>query len=54
MIVFPAFLYAAYAWLPFDAPLMPDIPTRLVYTLRCASFASFPIVLVQSISGEEL
>nr|DBA13920.1 TPA: hypothetical protein GDO54_004944 [Pyxicephalus adspersus] len=45
MIIFPAFLYGAYAWLPFDAPLMPDIPTRLVYTLRCASFASFPIVL---------
>lgn len=45
MIVFPAFLSAAYAWLPFDAPVMPDIPTRLVYTLRCASFASFPIVL---------
>ncbi|XP_040189690.1 transmembrane protein 79 [Rana temporaria] len=51
MIVFPAFLYAAYAWLPFDAPLMPDIPTRLVYTLRCASFASFPIVLGVIIHG---
>ncbi|KAM5129518.1 transmembrane protein 79 [Mantella aurantiaca] len=51
MIVFPAFLYAAYAWLPFDAPLMSDIPTRLVYTLRCASFASFPIVLGVVIHG---
>lgn len=51
MIVFPAFLYAAYTWLPFDAPLMQDIPTRLVYTLRCASFASFPIVLGVIIHG---
>ncbi|XP_068108294.1 transmembrane protein 79 [Hyperolius riggenbachi] len=51
MIIFPAFLYAAYAWLPFDAPLMPDIPTRLVYTLRCASFASFPIILGVIIHG---
>ncbi|XP_063802957.1 transmembrane protein 79 [Pseudophryne corroboree] len=51
MLVFPALLYAAYAWLPFDAPVMTDIPTRLVYTLRCAAFASFPIVLGVVIHG---
>ncbi|XP_075047892.1 transmembrane protein 79 [Mixophyes fleayi] len=51
MIIFPAFLYGAYAWLPFDAPIMPDIPTRLVYTLRCAAFASFPIILGVIIHG---
>ncbi|XP_075463949.1 transmembrane protein 79 [Ascaphus truei] len=51
LLVFPAFLYGAYAFLPFDAPLMPDIPTRLVYTLRCGIFASFPIVLGVIIHG---
>ncbi|XP_044128829.1 transmembrane protein 79 isoform X2 [Bufo gargarizans] len=51
MIIFPAFLLAAYAWLPFDAPLIPDVPTRLVYTLRCSAFASFPIVLGVIIHG---
>ncbi|XP_053330287.1 transmembrane protein 79 [Spea bombifrons] len=51
IIVFPPLIYAAYAWLPFDAPVMPDIPTRLVYTLRCGAFASFPIVLGVIIHG---
>ncbi|CAJ0968835.1 unnamed protein product [Ranitomeya imitator] len=51
MVIFPALLYAAYAWLPFDAPLIPDVPSRLVYTLRCSAFASFPIVLGVMIHG---
>ncbi|XP_073495388.1 transmembrane protein 79 [Phyllobates terribilis] len=51
MVMFPALLYAAYAWLPFDAPLIPDVPSRLVYTLRCSAFASFPIVLGVMIHG---
>ncbi|KAM8921502.1 transmembrane protein 79 [Pelodytes ibericus] len=51
LLVFPAFLYATYTWLPFDAPKMPDIPTRLVYTLRCAVFASFPTVMGMIIHG---
>ncbi|KAM9293839.1 transmembrane protein 79 [Gastrophryne carolinensis] len=51
LIVFPAFLFAAYSWLPFDAPVMPDIPTRLVYTMRCAAFATFPLVLGVIIHG---
>lgn len=51
MVIFPAFLYGAYAWLPFDAPVIPDVPTRLVYTLRCSAFASFPIVLGVIVHG---
>ncbi|XP_063296271.1 transmembrane protein 79 [Pelobates fuscus] len=51
VLIFPAFLYVTYRWLPFDAPKMPDIPTRLVYTLRCGAFASFPIVLGVMIHG---
>lgn len=41
----PCLIYGAYAFLPFDAPLLPTISARLVYTLRCAAFATFPIVL---------
>ncbi|KAM4602305.1 transmembrane protein 79 [Discoglossus pictus] len=51
IIVFPALLYFAYAFLPFDAPLMPQISTRLVYTLRCGVFASLPIVLGVIVHG---
>ncbi|XP_069807491.1 transmembrane protein 79 [Dendropsophus ebraccatus] len=51
MVIFPAFLFAAFAWLPFDAPVIPDVPTRLVYTLRCSAFASFPIVLGVIVHG---
>lgn len=41
----PCLIYGAYIFLPFDAPLLPTISARLVYTLRCAAFATFPIVL---------
>lgn len=41
----PCLIYGAYVFLPFDAPLLPTISARLVYTLRCAAFATFPIVL---------
>lgn len=41
----PCLIYGAYVFLPFDAPLLPTISTRLVYTLRCAAFATVPIVL---------
>ncbi|OCT66616.1 transmembrane protein 79 [Xenopus laevis] len=51
LFVFPAFLCLSYTFLPFDAPLMPDITTRLVYTLRCAAFASFPTILGVIIHG---
>ncbi|XP_067425610.1 transmembrane protein 79 [Emydura macquarii macquarii] len=45
MIIFPCFVYGAYVFLPFDAPLMPTVSARLVYTLRCGVFGTFPIIL---------
>ncbi|XP_035426707.2 transmembrane protein 79 [Cygnus atratus] len=47
----PCLIYGAYVFLPFDAPLLPTISARLVYTLRCAAFATFPIVLGMIVSG---
>lgn len=45
IIVFPCLIYSAYVFLPFDVPPMDDTSTRLVYTLRCGAFATFPIIL---------
>lgn len=45
LLLCPCLIYGAYVFLPFDAPLLPTISARLVYTLRCAAFATFPIVL---------
>lgn len=45
LLLCPCLVYGAYVFLPFDAPLLPTISARLVYTLRCAAFATFPIVL---------
>ncbi|NXW75244.1 TMM79 protein, partial [Hirundo rustica] len=47
----PCLIYGAYIFLPFDAPLLPTVATRLVYTLRCAAFATFPIVLGMIVSA---
>ncbi|NXE94665.1 TMM79 protein, partial [Menura novaehollandiae] len=47
----PCLVYGAYIFLPFDVPLLPTISARLVYTLRCAAFATFPIVLGMIVSG---
>ncbi|XP_072840227.2 transmembrane protein 79 isoform X2 [Pogona vitticeps] len=45
MVIFPCLLYGAYVFLPFDTPLMPTMSSRLVYTLRCGVFATFPIIV---------
>ncbi|CAI9156842.1 unnamed protein product [Rangifer tarandus platyrhynchus] len=45
LILFPCLLYGTYAFLPFDAPRLPTMSSRLLYTLRCGVFATFPIVL---------
>ncbi|XP_078064112.1 transmembrane protein 79-like [Mustelus asterias] len=45
LLVYPCFLYGAYVFLPFDVPLMPDLTTRIIYTLRCGVFATIPIVM---------
>ncbi|NWY71648.1 TMM79 protein, partial [Cercotrichas coryphoeus] len=47
----PCLIYGAYIFLPFDAPLLPTTSARLVYTLRCTAFATFPIVLGMIVSG---
>ncbi|XP_078526883.1 transmembrane protein 79 [Lissotriton helveticus] len=45
VVIFPCFLYGAYVFLPFDVPLMPAVGTRMVYTMRCGVFATFPIII---------
>ncbi|NXK84254.1 TMM79 protein, partial [Amazona guildingii] len=47
----PCVLYGAYVFLPFDAPLLPTPSARLVYALRCAAFATVPIVLGMIVSA---
>ncbi|XP_036613446.1 transmembrane protein 79 [Trichosurus vulpecula] len=54
LIVFPCLLYGAYAFLPFDAPRLPTMSSRLVYTLRCGVFATFPIILGLLVYGLSL
>ncbi|XP_009984032.1 PREDICTED: transmembrane protein 79, partial [Tauraco erythrolophus] len=51
LVFCPCLIYGAYVFLPFDAPLLPTVSARLVYTLRCAAFATFPIVLGMIVSG---
>ncbi|XP_017365489.1 transmembrane protein 79 [Cebus imitator] len=45
LLLFPCLLYGTYAFLPFDVPRLPTMSSRLIYTLRCGVFATFPIVL---------
>ncbi|XP_040854858.1 transmembrane protein 79 [Ochotona curzoniae] len=54
LILFPCLLYGAYAFLPFDAPRLPTMSSRLIYTLRCGVFATFPIVLGLLVYGLSL
>ncbi|XP_016077119.1 PREDICTED: transmembrane protein 79 [Miniopterus natalensis] len=54
LILFPCLLYGAYTFLPFDAPQLPTMSSRLVYTLRCGVFATFPIVLGLLVYGLSL
>nr|XP_033779749.1 transmembrane protein 79 [Geotrypetes seraphini]XP_033779750.1 transmembrane protein 79 [Geotrypetes seraphini]XP_033779751.1 transmembrane protein 79 [Geotrypetes seraphini] len=51
VVIFPCLLYGAYVFLPFDAPLMPGISTRLIYTLRCSVFATVPVVIGLVVCG---
>ncbi|XP_075856351.1 transmembrane protein 79 [Microcebus murinus] len=54
LVLFPCLLYGAYAFLPFDAPRLPTMSSRLVYTLRCGVFATFPIILGLLVYGLSL
>uniref|UniRef100_A0A8D0G8G3 Transmembrane protein 79 n=1 Tax=Sphenodon punctatus TaxID=8508 RepID=A0A8D0G8G3_SPHPU len=51
MIIYPCLVYGAYVFLPFDAPLLPTMSARLVYTLRCGVFATFPIIMGMIVYG---
>ncbi|XP_056142535.1 transmembrane protein 79 [Lampris incognitus] len=44
-LLFPFLVWGGYVFLPFDAPLLNGNSLRLLYTLRCAVFASVPIIL---------
>ncbi|KAK7124185.1 hypothetical protein R3I94_018519 [Phoxinus phoxinus] len=50
-LIFPLLTWAGYKLLPFDAPPLDSAPLRLLYTLRCAFFASVPIVLGVLVQG---
>ncbi|XP_028911288.1 transmembrane protein 79 [Ornithorhynchus anatinus] len=54
LVLFPCLLYGAFTLLPFDAPRLPTLASRLVYTLRCGVFATFPIVLGLLVHGVSL
>ncbi|KAG7268579.1 hypothetical protein CRUP_003188 [Coryphaenoides rupestris] len=51
LVLFPLLVWGGYALLPFDAPELKSTPLRLVYTLRCAFFATVPIVLGVVVQG---
>lgn len=50
-LIFPLLVWAGFELLPFDTPLVTSAPFRLVYTLRCAFFATIPIVLGLLVEG---
>lgn len=51
LVLFPLLVWGGYALLPFDTPELKSTPLRLVYTLRCAFFATVPIVLGKTSRG---
>ncbi|KAK2830483.1 hypothetical protein Q5P01_018414 [Channa striata] len=50
-LLFPLLVWGGYALLPFDSPLLESTPLRVVYTLRCAFFATIPILLGMVVQG---
>lgn len=48
-VMFPLLTWGGYELLPFNPPPLDGAPLRLIYTLRCAFFASIPIVLGERI-----
>lgn len=51
LVMFPLLLWAGHDLLPLDVPSVRSAPFRLVYTLRCALFATFPIILGVFVHG---
>ncbi|XP_065326141.1 uncharacterized protein tmem79a [Pelmatolapia mariae] len=50
-ILFPFLVWGGYALIPFDSPKLESAPLRVLYTLRCAFFASVPILLGVVVQG---
>ncbi|XP_056597866.1 transmembrane protein 79 [Triplophysa dalaica] len=50
-VMFPLLTWGGYKLLPFNPPPLDGAPLRLIYTLRCAFFASIPIVLGVLVQG---
>ncbi|KAG9281493.1 transmembrane protein 79-like isoform X1 [Astyanax mexicanus] len=50
-LIFPLLVWAGFELLPFYTPIVTSAPFRLVYTLRCAFFATIPIVLGLLVEG---
>ncbi|XP_018540594.2 LOW QUALITY PROTEIN: transmembrane protein 79 [Lates calcarifer] len=50
-LLFPLLVWGGYKLLPFDSPLLKSPPLRVVYTLRCAFFATIPILLGVVVQG---
>ncbi|KAM4549826.1 uncharacterized protein V3H82_019040 [Fundulus diaphanus] len=50
-LLFPLLVWAGYALLPFDAPVLESAPLRVLYTLRCSFFAIIPIMLGVVVQG---
>ncbi|GLD59191.1 transmembrane protein 79-like protein [Lates japonicus] len=50
-LLFPLLVWGGYKLLPFDSPLLESAPLRVVYTLRCAFFATIPILLGVVVQG---
>ncbi|XP_028317441.1 uncharacterized protein LOC114472392 [Gouania willdenowi] len=50
-LLFPLLVWGGFALLPFDPPLLESAPLRLIYTLRCAFFATIPILLGVVVQG---
>ncbi|XP_028819101.1 transmembrane protein 79 [Denticeps clupeoides] len=53
-LIFPLLVWAGYELLPFEPPPLSHPALRLMYTLRCAFFASIPVVLGALVHGVSL
>ncbi|XP_066525285.1 transmembrane protein 79 isoform X2 [Hoplias malabaricus] len=50
-VLFPLLVWGGFEFLPFDTPHLSSSPFRVVYTLRCAFFATFPIIFGLLVEG---
>ncbi|KAK3526481.1 hypothetical protein QTP70_029646 [Hemibagrus guttatus] len=51
LVMFPLLVWGGHDLLPLDLPVVRSTPSRLVYTLRCALFATFPLILGVFVHG---